>query len=78
METRQHTSFRAFIKQHAVLTFYILVFALSWGPTLIIGGPGALQGAGHRRPTDIRCRTRSVRVSGHALDLSSSPWQASW
>ncbi len=33
METRQHTPFRAFIKQHAGLTFYILVFALSWGYT---------------------------------------------
>ncbi len=46
METRQHTSFRAFIKQHAVLTFYILVFALTWGPTLIIAGPGAFLGTG--------------------------------
>jgi uncharacterized protein len=46
METRQHTSFRAFIKQHAVLTFYILVFALSWGYTLIVVGPGAFLGTG--------------------------------
>ena len=46
MATGQHTSVRAFIKQHAVLTFYILVFALSWGPTLIIGGPGALLDTG--------------------------------
>ncbi len=46
MATRQHTSLRAFIKQHAVLTFYILVFALTWGLTLIIGGPGALLGTG--------------------------------
>src|SRR5512133_523447 len=28
-ETRQQTSFRAFINKHAVLTFYILVFALT-------------------------------------------------
>lgn len=46
MATLQHTSVRAFIKQHAVLTFYILVFALLWGPTLIIGGPGAFLGTG--------------------------------
>jgi membrane protease YdiL (CAAX protease family) len=35
METRQRTSFRAFIKGHAVLTFYILVFALQGGLYLI-------------------------------------------
>jgi hypothetical protein len=33
--TRQHTSFRAFIKRHAVLTFYILVLALTFGPTRV-------------------------------------------
>jgi hypothetical protein len=36
METRQQTSFRAFIKRHAVLTYFTLVFALSWGLPLII------------------------------------------
>jgi uncharacterized protein len=36
METRQHTSFRAFINRHAVLTYFTLVFALSWGPGFII------------------------------------------
>jgi uncharacterized protein len=49
METRQHTSFRAFIKRHAVLTYFILVFALVWGLPLIIiiiAGPGALLGTG--------------------------------
>lgn len=46
MEIRQHTSFRAFIKRHAVLTYYTLVFALSWGYTLIIAGPGAFLGTG--------------------------------
>src|SRR5512133_636924 len=49
MGTRQGTSFRAFINRHAVLTFYILVFALVWGLPLIIiiiAGPGALLGTG--------------------------------
>jgi membrane protease YdiL (CAAX protease family) len=44
METRQHTSFRAFINSHAVLTYFILVFALVWGPGLIIWGPAFLTG----------------------------------
>ena len=44
METRQHTSARAFINRHAVLTYYALVFALSWGPGLIIWGPAYLTG----------------------------------
>ena len=30
-ETRQHRSARAFIKRHAVLVFFTLVFTLSWG-----------------------------------------------
>src|SRR5829696_2953459 len=49
MDTREHTSARAFINRHAVLTFYILVFALVWGlPFIIImiAGPGALLGTG--------------------------------
>ncbi|HEX3198582.1 MAG TPA: type II CAAX endopeptidase family protein [Propionibacteriaceae bacterium] len=48
MEARQHTSFRAFIKRHAVLTYFILVFALVWGLPLIIiiAGPDALLGTG--------------------------------
>jgi hypothetical protein len=36
MEARQHTSFRAFINRHAVLTYFTLVFALSRGPGFII------------------------------------------
>jgi hypothetical protein len=55
METRQHTSFRAFIKQHAVLTFYILVFALSWGILIIAVGPGAFLSTGVKltSPADL-------------------------
>ncbi len=34
-----------FIKQHPVLTYYALVFAISWGGILLVtGGPGALPG----------------------------------
>jgi membrane protease YdiL (CAAX protease family) len=49
METRQQTSFRAFINRHAVLTYYTLVFALSWGPGFIIVaflGTGGVLGTG--------------------------------
>src|SRR5829696_7873082 len=49
METKEHTSARAFINRHAVLTFYILVFALVWGlPFIIImiAGPLFIAGAG--------------------------------
>jgi membrane protease YdiL (CAAX protease family) len=35
METRQHTSFRAFINRHAVLTYYTLVLALTGGLYLV-------------------------------------------
>jgi uncharacterized protein len=49
VETRQHTSFRAFIKRHAVLTYVTLVFALTlgpWGLALITASPGAFPGTG--------------------------------
>jgi membrane protease YdiL (CAAX protease family) len=37
------TSTKAFIKRHPVLSYYILVFVISWGlALLIIGGPGAI------------------------------------
>jgi hypothetical protein len=35
VEEGQHTSIRAFIKRHAVLVFYVLVFALIFGGMLI-------------------------------------------
>ncbi|MBM4447553.1 MAG: CPBP family intramembrane metalloprotease [Chloroflexi bacterium] len=39
------TTIKAFIKRHPVLTYYILVFAISWGGILIlIGGPGNIPG----------------------------------
>jgi len=41
MTTRPQSSSRAFIKRHAVLVFYVLVFALAFGPALILGGPRA-------------------------------------
>jgi uncharacterized protein len=49
METRQQTSFRAFINRHAVLTYVILVFAFTlgpWGLALITASPDALPGTG--------------------------------
>src|SRR5689334_7228891 len=39
------TTIKAFIKQHPVLTYYTLVFAISWGGSLILAGPGGIPGA---------------------------------
>jgi membrane protease YdiL (CAAX protease family) len=40
------STIRAFIKQHPVLSYFALTFAISWGGILlIIGGPGAFPGA---------------------------------
>lgn len=37
------TTIRAFIKRHAVLTYFVLTFVISWGATLlVIGGPGRI------------------------------------
>jgi len=44
MATLQHTSFRAFIKRHPVLTYYALTFAISWGVILILIAPGGIPG----------------------------------
>jgi len=39
------TTITAFIKRHPVLTYYILVFVISWGGIIIlIGGPGNIPG----------------------------------
>ena len=34
----------AFIKRHAVLTYYVLVFAISWGGALVVVGPTGFPG----------------------------------
>ena len=40
------TTIKAFIKRHPVLTYYALVFAISWGGILlIVGGPGGIPGS---------------------------------
>jgi membrane protease YdiL (CAAX protease family) len=38
------STIRAYIKQYPVLTFYALVFAISWGGILILVGPGRIPG----------------------------------
>jgi len=39
------STIKTFIKNHPVLTFYAVVFAISWGGILIVvGGPGAIPG----------------------------------
>lgn len=38
------TTITAFIKRHPVLTYYALVFAISWGGFLLVGGSGILAG----------------------------------
>ena len=41
----------AFIKRHAVLTYYALVFAISWGGIIIVVGRGAVTGT--TKPPDV-------------------------
>lgn len=38
------TTIKTFIKRHPVLTYYILVFLISWGGILILAGPGGIPG----------------------------------
>jgi hypothetical protein len=38
------TTIKALIKRHPVLTYYALVFAISWGGFLLVGGPGIFAG----------------------------------
>lgn len=38
------TPIKTFLKRHPVLTYYALVFAISWGGILILAGPGGLPG----------------------------------
>jgi membrane protease YdiL (CAAX protease family) len=38
------TIFNAFIKRHTVLTYYVLMFVISWGGFLLVGGSGILAG----------------------------------
>lgn len=38
------TTIKSFIKKHAVLTYYVLVFMISWGGILLLAGPGAIPG----------------------------------
>ena len=67
METRQHTPFRAFIKRHAVLTFYILVFVLllgPWGLGLITASPAASPGAELTSPADAGPFTYLTMLAG--------------
>ncbi len=39
------TTIKTFIKQHPVLTYYSLVFVISWGGILILAGPGGIPGS---------------------------------
>jgi hypothetical protein len=34
------TTIRAFVKNHPLLSYLALVFAISWGGMLIVAGPG--------------------------------------
>ena len=35
---------KAFIESHPVLSYFALVFAISWGGFLLVGGPGLFAG----------------------------------
>jgi uncharacterized protein len=52
VETRQPSSARAFIRRHAVLIFYVLIFTLSWGLILIDAGLGPFLGTTDLLGTD--------------------------
>ncbi|SFN62508.1 CPBP family intramembrane glutamic endopeptidase [Mycetocola miduiensis] len=53
METRQQRSFRAFIERHAVLAFYVLVFALQVGLYLLAFLGTGFLGTGTEQPTSV-------------------------
>ena len=38
------TTIKTFIKGHTVLTYYVLVFTISWGGILTLAGPGGIPG----------------------------------
>jgi len=38
------STIKAFVKQHRVLTYYALVFAISWGGVLLVVGPAGMPG----------------------------------
>lgn len=38
------TTFKAFIKKHALLTYVALAFAIAWGGVLMVVGPGGIPG----------------------------------
>ena len=38
------TPIKAFITRHPVLTYYVLVFTISWGGFLLVGGSGFFAG----------------------------------
>lgn len=38
------TTIKAFINRHAVLTYYAVVFAISWGGLLVLAAPGGVPG----------------------------------
>jgi membrane protease YdiL (CAAX protease family) len=42
------TIITAFIKRHAVPTYYALTFAISWGLFLLVGGPGFYSGTSYQ------------------------------
>ena len=46
------STIKAFIRKHPVLTYYALVFAISWGGILlIVGGPGGIPGSSEQVET---------------------------
>ena len=45
------TTITAFIKRRPVLTYYALVFAISWGGILILAGPGGIPGSAEQVET---------------------------
>ena len=45
------STIKAFIKRHAVPTYYAFAFAISWGGIIIVVGPGGVTGT--TQPPDV-------------------------
>ena len=57
---------KAFIKKHPVLTYYALVFAISWGGILMLVAPGGIPG----EPADVEHRKIALSLEILARNIA--------
>ena len=54
---------RIFLEKHPTLTFYALVFAISWGGILlVVGGPAAIPSTWDRRSDPLIRAATTIRL----------------